>query len=349
MSERLELRGMSKRYGLLLALDNLTLDVRPGELLAVLGPSGCGKSTLLKVVAGLLEPTVGEVYLGGRRIDGLKPQVRGIGFLFQNYALFPQMTVAQNVGFGLMVQGVAKSERGRRVKELLELVGLDWAGGKLPRQLSGGEQQRVALARALAPRPAVLLLDEPLSALDVQIRQKLRRELKELQKRVGVTTVIVTHDQQEAFELGDRIAVMRRGRLEQLGTPREVYEEPASEFVARFVGTVNVLEWPDGAGLRPEDEVLAKTWGRGKVLVRPEDIQVLGCLGEGSGGIAGRIKTVLYLGSHLQLTVDLPDGQVVTAMVGKETGQLLGLAPGESVLLRLGKFRVLSSEECRSA
>src|SRR5262245_1194436 len=235
------LRGLVKRYGATLALDVVPLNVAPGEFFTLLGPSGCGKTTTLRSVAGFVTPDAGEVEINGEVVTRVPPHRRHVGMVFQHYALFPHRTVAQNVAFGLRMQRVDKAEIGRRVTEALALVQLPGYGARYPSQLSGGEQQRVALARALITRPAVLLLDEPLGALDKKLRDHMKIELKRLQREVGITTIYVTHDQEEALTMSDRIAVMHRGRVEQVAAPRGLYETPATAFVASFIGNINLL------------------------------------------------------------------------------------------------------------
>jgi len=235
------LTGLVKRYGATLALDGVSLAVAPGEFFTLLGPSGCGKTTTLRSVAGFVTPDAGEVAIDGAVVTRVPPHRRQVGMVFQHYALFPHRTVAQNVGFGLRMQRVAKEEIGRRVAEALALVQLPGYGARYPSQLSGGEQQRVALARALVTRPAVLLLDEPLGALDKKLRDHMKIELKRLQREVGITTIYVTHDQEEALTMSDRIAVMHRGQVEQVAPPRGLYETPATAFVAGFIGNINLL------------------------------------------------------------------------------------------------------------
>jgi len=236
-----ELRGLVKRYGATAALDGVSLGIRPGEFFTLLGPSGCGKTTTLRSVAGFVTPDAGEVLIDGAVVTGVPPHRRRVGMVFQHYALFPHRTVTQNVAFGLRMQGLPKPEITGRVAEALALVQLPDHGGRYPRQLSGGEQQRVALARALVTRPAVLLLDEPLGALDKKLRDHMKIELKRLQREVGITTIYVTHDQEEALTMSDRIAVMHRGRVEQVAPPRGLYETPATAFVAGFIGNINLL------------------------------------------------------------------------------------------------------------
>lgn len=359
----LELRGIRKAYGEKTALAGVDLTVRPGELLAVLGPSGCGKSTLLKVISGLLRPDSGEIRLGGRPLNGVPSCERGFGFVFQNYALLPHLTVAENLGFGLLMRRVHPAERARRVAELLAMVGLEAHARKLPHQLSGGEQQRVALARALAPNPKVLLLDEPLSALDGQTRYRLRQELAVLHEQVGVTTLLVTHDREEAFELGQRIAVMTAGRLAQVGTAQDLYETPTTEFVARFIGLANVFHGEGrGAAVHVGRWPLSLTEGGGssggrrlRLMVRPEDVELLGPpavlaeLAETGGAVPQnllgcRVVTSLYLGTHLRLTLVTEDGQLFTAHVAHDRAAETGAEYGAELIVHLKRVRTLTAD-----
>src|SRR5215813_4581711 len=237
----LRIRGLSKRFGGFTALKDIALDVKPGDFVCFLGPSGCGKTTLLRAIAGLDPQNSGTIEIGGRDVSNLPPAARDFGIVFQSYALFPNLTVAANVGYGLVNRRANRAEIDKRVAELLALVGLPEQGTKYPGQLSGGQQQRVALARALATSPGLLLLDEPLSALDAKVRVHLRHEIRELQRRLRVTTIMVTHDQEEALTMADRIVVMNQGSIEQVGTPLEIYREPASPFVADFIGVMNFV------------------------------------------------------------------------------------------------------------
>src|SRR5918911_4700666 len=241
-SRGIELRGVSKRYGSNIALRGLDLEIHDGEFFCLLGPSGCGKTTTLNLIGGFVAPTEGTIWLRGRRIDTLPPHKRPVNTVFQSYALFPHMSVRDNVAFGLKMDRVKRQEASRRVNEALALVGLEEYGDRTPAQLSGGQQQRVAVARALVKRPAVLLLDEPLGALDLKLRQRLQVELAQIHREVGTTFVYVTHDQEEAMSLATRIAVMSHGRIQQIGTPSEIYYKPRSRFVADFIGESNFLE-----------------------------------------------------------------------------------------------------------
>ena len=263
---QIELIGIRKEFGEVVAVDGADLSVADGELFAILGPSGSGKTTVLRLIAGFEQPSAGVVRLGGQDVTALPPARRDTNTVFQHYALFPHMTVAQNVEYGLKVRGVARADRQRRAGEALDMVRLTGYANRKPAQLSGGQQQRVALARALVGRPKVLLLDEPLGALDLKLREQMQLELRGIQRELGITFVIVTHDQDEALTLCDRLAVFNAGRIEQIGAAREVYENPANRFVADFVGTSNVLEGDDA------ERVLGR---RGAYAVRPERIQVL--------------------------------------------------------------------------
>ena len=315
-----ELDGVTKRFGKITALDDVSLLIRRGELITLLGPSGCGKTTLLNVVAGFLMPDSGEIAVDGQRITDVPAYRREIGIMFQNYALFPHMNVAANVGYGLRMRRVAKAEIARRVADALALIKLAGLEDRKPRQLSGGQQQRVALARALVIRPKVLLLDEPFSALDRNLRTSMQVELKEIQRKLGVTTIFVTHDQSEALSLSDRIAVVAEGRIRQLGTPDEIYRRPVDRFVASFVGDVNVLH----ARLERIDAAVATVaLGAARVLVPSRTLQ-----GAGTGSMVdlfvrpeelrpaepgaavathGIVAAQIYQGAHVDLYVDAPD------------------------------------------
>ncbi|MFI6521891.1 ABC transporter ATP-binding protein [Spirillospora sp. NPDC050679] len=290
------LEGLTKRYGSHVALDAVDVSVAKGEMLALLGPSGCGKTTLLRCVAGLNEADGGTISIGGTDVTRLAARKRPIGMVFQSYALFPNLSAAGNIAFPLTVRRRPKHEIAARVEELLALVGLESHGDRLPNQLSGGQQQRVALARALAPDPEVLLLDEPLSALDAQVRARLRDEVRRIQHQVGITTVFVTHDQSEALAISDRVAVMNEGRIEQCAPPPEIYEAPSTRFAAGFVGNRNTLEL-EAAGGRVAwggaFEVAAPAGGRALCLFRPEDVQVTA----DGPGLAATIDVKVFLGA----------------------------------------------------
>jgi len=305
------LRGISKTYGDFLAVENLSLDVKRGELLCLLGPSGCGKTTTLRMVAGFVEPTAGSVYISGQDVTALPPYRRDTGMVFQSYALFPHMTIGANIAFGLENIGVPKTERARRVEEMLTLVELTELTHRYPRELSGGQQQRVALARALALRPAVLLLDEPFSNLDAQLRVRLREELRLLIDRVDITTLFVTHDQEEALMLSDRIVVINRGKIEQIGTPEDIYERPATRFVAEFIGWCSILEgvvsngsFVSSGGLTLPVNAAA---GPTTIVVRPEYIRPV-TASSGRSRLSGRVESSNYYGAMSRLSIAI-DGE----------------------------------------
>jgi putative spermidine/putrescine transport system ATP-binding protein len=321
------LDGIVKRYGDVAAVDGVDLEIARGEFFTLLGPSGSGKTTCLRLIAGFERPDAGRVLLRGRDVTGLPPAERDVNTVFQDYALFPHMSVAQNVGYGLRVKRIARAEREERVADALAMVRLEDYGDRRPSQLSGGQRQRVALARALVNRPSVLLLDEPLGALDLKLRQQLQVELKRIQQEVGITFVYVTHDQEEALTMSDRIAVVDGGRIVQVGGPREVYEAPDSPFVAGFVGVSNLLELPverlDGdtvhLGLGTADAVLAAVGsatgaavGRVAVVtVRPERIELLAAaekFPDGDCHAAGTVRETLYAGPATRFVVDLDGG-----------------------------------------
>ena len=300
------LEGLEKRYGDVVAVDGLDLDVRDGEFFSMLGPSGSGKTTTLRMIAGFELPTSGRVLLHGRDVTRVPPFERDVNTVFQDYALFPHMTVGDNVGYGLVVRKVPRDERVRRVAEALRMVRLEGYDGRRPAQLSGGQRQRVALARALVNRPRVLLLDEPLGALDLKLREEMQIELKAIQQQVGITFIYVTHDQEEALTMSDRLAVFNAGRIEQLGTPADVYERPATRFVAGFVGTSNLLT----------GEVALSVLGReGTFTIRPEKIRLAPedtVPGEDETAAPGTILEVVYLGPDTRYIVELAAGSRLT-------------------------------------
>ncbi|MGY6535252.1 MAG: ABC transporter ATP-binding protein [Pararhodobacter sp.] len=297
-----QLNDIVKRFGSFVAVDKTSLTIPEGAFVTLLGPSGCGKTTTLRMIAGLLDPTEGEIVIGGRRVNDVPIHKRNLGLVFQNYALFPHKTVAENVAFGLRYRKVPRDEISRRVKMALELVQLPQVGGRYPKALSGGQQQRIALARAIVIEPDVLLLDEPLSALDANLREDMRVELKRIQERIGVTTVFVTHDQSEALAMSDRIVVMSNGKVEQVGAPADVYNTPASEFVARFLGASNIL---DGRCLsRGAEGALLEVPVFGKVMVPSAKAPHLGG--------AGPAKLVIRA-ERLVLRDTAPDGGLMSA------------------------------------
>jgi putative spermidine/putrescine transport system ATP-binding protein len=310
------------------AVDGIDLEVRDGEFFAMLGPSGSGKTTVLRMIAGFESPTSGAVHLGGRDVTRDAPFDRDVNTVFQDYALFPHMSVAQNVGYGLMVKGVGKSERRARASEALASVRLEGYGDRRPRQLSGGQRQRVALARALVNRPRVLLLDEPLGALDLKLREQMQVELKAIQRDVGITFLFVTHDQDEALTMSDRIAVFNGGRIEQVGTAHEVYERPASAFVAGFVGSSNVLVG-DAARRLVGDEAA--------VSVRPERVRV-GADVEGDVVADGVVTEVVYSGATSRVLVRLDAGADMSALV-QNTGAAAQPVPDRGARVRVAVMR----------
>jgi spermidine/putrescine ABC transporter ATP-binding subunit len=347
------LDGVTKRFGEVTALDAVSLAVRRGELMTLLGPSGCGKTTLLNLVAGFLASDAGEIAIDGERVTDLPTYRREIGIMFQSYALFPHMSVAANVGYGLRMRRVPKAEIARRVAEALALVKLEGLDDRRPRQLSGGQQQRVALARALVIHPRVLLLDEPFSALDRNLRAAMQVEIKEIQKKLGVTTIFVTHDQSEALSLSDRIAVIAQGRIRQLGTPDEIYRRPVDRFVASFVGDVNILrarlERSDGetavVALGPALVAVPARTLRGAMpaaevdlFVRPEELRV--AEPGASVAINGIVAAQIYQGGHVDLYIDVAEaasGRVLLRLPGHQAmsrwpaGSRVALAVGEAV------------------
>jgi spermidine/putrescine transport system ATP-binding protein len=325
------LQGVSKRFGDLTAVREMDLDIPRGEFFTMLGPSGCGKTTTLRMIAGFEEPSDGTVLLDGEDVTGLPPFKRATNTVFQTYALFPHLSVERNVAFGLQRKRVSKEEVRRRVSEELERVGLAAHANRRPRQLSGGQQQRVALARALVNRPAVLLLDEPLGALDLKLRKQLQVELKRIQQDVGITFVYVTHDQEEALTMSDRIAVMNHGVVEQLGEPEEIYERPRTTFVAGFIGVSNLMPGEvvaTGTGtaeLRLDAGVTVRTGAAGvsvgeraHAVVRPEKLQLRranGAAPDGRASVDGQVESSLYMGTATQVIVRLTDETRMTVLV----------------------------------
>jgi spermidine/putrescine ABC transporter ATP-binding subunit len=326
----LQLAGLTKRFGTSIAVDAIDLAVEDGEFVTLLGPSGCGKTTTLNMIAGFVTPDQGSIRLQGRPVASLPPFRRDLGLVFQDYALFPHMTVAENVSFGLRMRRTPRTETTRRVEAALDLVQLSGLGGRLPLQLSGGQRQRVALARALVIRPAMLLLDEPLSNLDLKLREEMRVEISALQRRLGIATVFVTHDQSEALTMSDRVAVMREGRIEQIGTPADVYECPTSRFVAGFIGNINLL--PARAGARSGADALVRLEtgagaafvqlppgvepaGEVALTIRPERLKLgpAGSVPAGATAWPARVERVVYLGARIELRLRLADGSAALA------------------------------------
>ncbi len=345
-------QGVTKQFGSFQAIDNVNLDIKTGSLVALLGPSGSGKSTLLRMIAGLELPDSGHIYLTGEDATYRKVQERHIGFVFQHYALFKHLTVRQNVAFALEIRKVPKNRIRNRVEELIDLVQLTGMGDRFPSQLSGGQRQRVALARALAVQPSVLLLDEPFGALDAKVRKELRTWLRNLHHEVNVTTVFVTHDQEEAMEVADEIVIMNYGRVEQVGSAAEIYDNPASSFVMSFIGPVNVLPAAAGilprhgqvldgkdassrhvAGDRPLDDSTRVFW-------RPQDVLIQ--LQPSSESIKSRIERVIHLGWEIQVELELATGQAVTAHLSRDDYDALRLKPHQSVYVTPRNVKVFA-------
>lgn len=342
MTRYLEVRNLHKRFGDFTALGDISLDVEEGEFVCFLGPSGCGKTTLLRAIAGLDPQTSGTIRQQGRDVSALPPAERDFGIVFQSYALFPNLTVADNVGYGLVSRRHRRGDIAKRVAELLALVGLPDAGPRYPAQLSGGQQQRVALARALATSPGLLLLDEPLSALDARVRLRLRHEIKDLQRRLGVTTAMVTHDQEEALTMADRIVVMNHGAIEQVGTPQEVYRKPATAFVADFVGAMNFVDGifaaPDRVTVGnlsfacpPQDGLPLKS--KVRLCIRPEDVRVRDLPADVPNRLTVEVTELDFVGAFCRAT--LRAGEVSLAAdfssnlmrdLGVERGRKLDIA-----------------------
>src|SRR3954465_1132493 len=342
------LEGVSKRFGKHEAVRDVSLSIREGEFFSLLGPGGCGKTTTLRMIAGFEVPDTGRIYLQGEDVTSLFSNRRPVNMVFQQYALFPHMSIYDNVAFGLKVKKVPRSEHAGRIKEMLRVVELEGLEKRKPRQLSGGQQQRVALARALVNSPAALLLDDPLGALDVKLRKQMQLELKAIQNDVGTTFVYVTHDQEEALAMSDRIAVMNHGKVEQLGSPREIYEQPRTAFVADFIGSLNAFDFrlderigdkgvmrvgegerivvPVEAGNRPGETLRA--------VVRPEHVRVEAASAaspDGGSFLRGRIAEVVFLGMYTQFHVDTRAGRVVSHRMADEP--LAALEPGTDVVL----------------
>jgi putative spermidine/putrescine transport system ATP-binding protein len=345
----LELRNISKRYGSLTAVADLSLQLAKGEFLSLLGPSGSGKTTTLTVIAGLLQPTAGEILLEGRPITPLPPYKRNIGVVFQNYALFPHMTVAKNIAFPLTMRGMGRGEIAARVRKVLELVGLPDHGGRYSRQLSGGQQQRVALARAMVFEPPILLMDEPLGALDKKLREQMQLEIKRLHGELSMSIIYVTHDQEEALVMSDRIAVFNLGRLEQVGTPTQLYERPATRFVAEFIGESNIFPGvagatADGFGVLEQAGMRLRAvatrplaaGARAVVSVRPERIALQA--GDPPAGvenaIGGRVRDVIYLGNSRKYVIRTGAGHEVVSLQQARSGSEPGFELGAAVSLR---------------
>jgi len=340
------MEGLRRHYGPVVALDGVDLTVGAGELVALLGPSGCGKTTTLRLLAGLEDADAGSITVGGRDITHVPANRRDMGMVFQAYSLFPHMTVRQNVAFGLRLRRVSKAERDRRALEMLDLVGLSQQAERYAHQISGGQQQRVALARALAIEPQVLLLDEPLSALDAKVRAQLRDQIRRIQLEVGITTLFVTHDQEEALAIADRVGVMKDGRIEQLGPPTEIYSRPGTSFVAEFVGLSNRL-----AGTVSGSTVTVRGYdlplvdlstppGPVTALVRPEAVTLASSSDGESGPLTGTVIAVTFLGATSRVTVDLGDTTILAQL---PTSDATALSAGSRVTLAIRPDPVLVS------
>lgn len=315
----LAISHVTKRFGNTVALKDISLTIERGEFICFLGPSGCGKTTLLRIIAGLELAEEGSVTLDGRDLSKTPARNRNFGVVFQSYSLFPNMSAARNVGYGLECKKRPRAEIEARSAEMLKTVALSEHAHKLPSQLSGGQQQRVALARALAPNPDVLLLDEPLSALDAKVRESLRLEIRELQKRLGITTIMVTHDQEEALTMADRIVVMDTGHIAQLGTARELYEQPASRFVAEFIGRMNIMPLTDGKLAGQALSLSPNLHTAGMIGVRPEDVRIhIGDNSDRPDLIPAKLQNAIYLGNlaHLVLTVGASNQEIVAEVPG---------------------------------
>ena len=355
----LELRGVGKTYGATRVLGPIDFSVRKGELLTLLGPSGCGKTTSLHIIAGLVEPSDGTVTMGGRDITDLEPPHRDMGLVFQNYALFPHKSVFDNVAFGLRMRRVGREEIRERVMNVLDVVGLPGVEQRLPHQLSGGQRQRVALARAVVIEPQVLLLDEPLSNLDALLRKRMRLELRDIQQRLGITTIFVTHDQDEAFEMSDRVILMNRGLIEQLGSPEDLYDRPASRFAAEFIGETNLIEGrvttangttvniavPGGAEFQAP-----RTNGAGAVdeqvylMVRPERVEITRDPPKRGTAIGARVTKRVFSGDMLALTLTSADGLEIVCRK-PSVSRYRELEEGSDVWMALEECRMLPRDD----
>lgn len=333
-----EMKNIYKRYGDFLASDNVSFGIEKGKLVALLGPSGSGKTTLLRMIAGLENPNSGDIFIDGNRVNDIPASKRGIGFVFQNYALFRYMTVFDNVAFGLELQKMPKKQIKERVKELLELTGLSGMEKRYPNQLSGGQRQRVAFARALAPNPQVLLLDEPFAAIDAKVRTELRSWLKEMVEKLGITSIFVTHDQDEAVEVADEIIITNHGTIEQMGTPVEIYKSPGTPFVAKFIGRSSVVE--EYGKLKGFDQVE----GADRAVIRPEFIKISksGKLDQYiSAAETGIVKDVVFRGNRIDITVDINGIEVV----GERSLEKDLVAVGETVHVLIYRLYVFDEAQ----
>ena len=351
----LSLQGIHKRFGDITAVNDVTLDIASGEFVTLVGASGCGKTTLLRIIAGFTQADAGTLSVDGRRLEKLPPSRREVGFVFQSYALFPTQTVAENIGFSLTIRRRPKAEIALRVDELCELTQLADLKNRYPHEISGGQQQRVALARALAPNPTILLLDEPLSALDAKIRAHLRSEIRAVVDRLGITTVYVTHDQEEALSISDRVAVMNAGRILQVGAPMDLYLKPAVRFVADFIGTTNSLPaWPAGAGqLNIEGGTIEAAIPDGLagrdhyiVCIRPEHIEVAPAGGD-ADALTGRLVSFVFLGQSVRTRVQTAGGQELVVDLSTSDWLAGALTVGDDVAWRIrpGTAIVFSADD----
>lgn len=341
----IELKNVSKLFGEVAAVNSVSFSVQEGELVGLLGPSGGGKTTVLRMIAGLEMPSSGDVFIRGQRVNDLSVQQRNIGFVFQSYALFKNMTVFKNIAFGLKIKKWSKPDTEARVAELVKLFGLEGLEKRFPHQLSGGQRQRVAIARALAPKPSVLLLDEPFGAVDAKIRQELREWLVTLHHDLNVTTVFVTHDQEEALEVSKRIVIFSRGNLEQIGTPREVYEQPANEFVARFIGVMNILELEVRGGVARLNELEFPAHDQAdgqkmRIGFRPYAVQISSDLRHYR--YRATLRHTFFLGVLLRLELELASGLTLRARITKEDYAHLNLEEGKEVSFQIRQYRVLA-------
>ncbi|MFP4383141.1 MAG: ABC transporter ATP-binding protein [Spirochaetia bacterium] len=342
------LKSLTKKFDATLAVDHLSLDVPDGEFVSLLGPSGCGKTTTLRMIAGFIEPTAGTVEIGGKIFSDphagifIPPEQRNLGMVFQSYAVWPHMNVYKNIAYPLKVRKTAKAEIKERVQRAAEQVKMPELLKRYPGQLSGGQQQRVALARALVAQPKVLLLDEPLSNLDAKLREEMRLEIKELQRRIGITIIFVTHDQVEAMVLSDRIAVMNKGKILQVGSPREIYENPADEFAARFIGAANLIPLEDGTSHAEGDPgfILPVCGKRGFAVIRPEDTEIRA--EPGDGFFETRVETSMYLGDQVLCFLKRGDYRISVKLRRNTDPQ-----PDDSVYLRITGSTVISMGDDR--
>jgi len=343
----IELKSVTKSFGDTTAVNNVSLSVKEGELMALLGPSGGGKTTVLRMIAGLEVPSTGDIFIGGKRVNDIPVRKRNIGFVFQGYALFKNMTVQKNIAFGLKIKKWKRADIAARVEELMKLLGLAGLEKRFPHQLSGGQRQRVAIARALAPKPTVLLLDEPFGAVDAKIRQELREWLVHLHQDLNVTTLFVTHDQEEAMEVADRIVIFSRGNLEQIGAPREVYEQPVNEFVARFIGVMNVLSLEVRNEVASLNELGFPAPGlpdgkRLQIGFRPYAVQISPDLAQFR--YRAILRRTYFLGIMLRVEIELPSGLTLRSRMTKEEYAQLGLHDGREISFQIRTYRLLAGE-----